>query len=217
MTEDVVIPIASSGTAPTPQRGPVTLQAGAVLRAGPNAESEDLGVIENGGLALPAEASIDGFVRVRVGEHQVAWVARDQLGEGTGGQIRYSFNHMPPRISLDYGDSLVTREPSLRLRGTVTDTGGIVRDVYIFAGAQKVFFSSTRGQQDRTRAAFDTAIPLHGGINYITVFARESDEVVSRKLIVVRRDGPDGALMPTPRWDDEVFGNVPGTDGPPPE
>ncbi|MBX3249627.1 MAG: PDZ domain-containing protein [Myxococcales bacterium] len=217
VTEDVVIPIASSSPAPTAQSGRVTLRQGAVLRAAPSAEAEDLGVVDGGGLALPAEANTAGFVRVRVGEHQVAWVSQGELGEGSGGQVRYSLNHMPPRIALDYGDSLVTRDANLRLRGTVTDTGGIVRDVYIFAGAQKVFFASTRGQSDRTRATFDTSIPLHGGINYITVFARESDDVVSRKLIVVRRDAADGSLMPTPRWDDEVFGSVPGTDGPAPE
>ena len=54
--------------------------------------------------------------------------------------------------------------------------------------------------------SFDTEVPLHGGVNYITVFARESDEVVSRRLFVVRRDAADGSLMATPRHDDALFG-----------
>ena len=153
------------------------------------------------------EATLDGFVRVRLGEEQVAWVAESQLGNGQGGSLEFQLNHAPPRIEVDYGGTLVTRENSITLRGTAVDET-LVRDLYIFAGARKVHYRSTRRADDRTRVSFETEIPMHGGINYITVFARESDEIVSRRLIVVRRDAPDGSLMETPRFDDDVFGNV---------
>jgi carboxyl-terminal processing protease len=209
-----LVPVGSGGSTPNARNARVTLGAGATVREAPDTQSDVLGRVEGGALQLDSEAELDGFVRVKLGESQVGWVARSELGEGSGGSIRYALNHMPPRIELDHGDTLVTREDSLRLRGTATDTGGVVRDLYVFAGAQKVFYTSSGAQRDRSQITFDTNVPLHGGINYITVFARESDEVVSRSLIVVRRDGPDGALLPTPRWDDEVFGSVPGGDAP---
>jgi carboxyl-terminal processing protease len=212
IVEDVLVPVGSGGSTPNARPGRVTLGAGATIREAPDAQADVLGRVESGALAVDAEAELDGFVRVKLGETQTGWVARSELGEGTGGRVSYALNHMPPRIQLDHGDTLVTREGSLRLRGTATDTGGSVRDLYVFAGAQKVFYTSTSAQSDRSRVEFDTTVPLHGGINYVTVFARESDEVVSRSLLVIRRDGPDGALLPTPRWDDEVFGSVPGGD-----
>lgn len=213
ITEEVLVPVGSGGSAPNVRSGRVTLTEGATLREAPTTRADVLGRVEGGGLTVDAEAEQDGFVRVRLGEHQVGWVARGELGDGSGGQMSYSLNHMPPRIELEYGDTLVTRDATLALRGSATDTGGSVRDLYVFAGAQKVFYASSRAQSDRSQIQFETRVPLHGGINYITVFARESDDVVSRQLLVVRRDGPDGALLPTPRWDDEVFGSVPGGGG----
>ncbi|HJK93401.1 MAG TPA: MXAN_5808 family serine peptidase [Polyangiaceae bacterium LLY-WYZ-15_(1-7)] len=207
ISEKVIVPILPGGSTPAARSGRVTLSPGAVVRAAPDAEAEILAEVEGGGLSLPAEATLDGFVRVRLGEEQVAWVAESQLGNGQGGSLEFQLNHAPPRIEVDYGGTLVTRENSITLRGTAVDET-LVRDLYIFAGARKVHYRSTRRADDRTRVSFETEIPMHGGINYITVFARESDEIVSRRLIVVRRDAPDGSLMETPRFDDDVFGNV---------
>jgi hypothetical protein len=40
------------------------------------------------------------------------------------------------------------------------------------------------------------------------VFARESDEVISREVIQIRRDAADGTLMETPRFDEELYDMV---------
>ena len=42
-------------------------------------------------------------------------------------------------------------------------------------------------------------------VNFITVVARESNEVLTREVLVVRRDGPDGALLETPKNGDDDF------------
>lgn len=207
VTEKVVVPIANGGATPRANGRDVTLGEGAQVRARPDSEAHVIGRVEGGGLSARAEAELDGFVRVKIGENEVGWVAANQLGSGAGGQLSYHLDHMPPRLEVSAGESLVTRSDSLRLRGTARDDQR-VRDLYIFADARKVYYHSTRSDGDRRTARFDTEIPLHPGVNYITVFARESDQVVSRRLLVVRRDAADGSLMETPRFDDEVWGSV---------
>jgi carboxyl-terminal processing protease len=38
----------------------------------------------------------------------------------------------------------------------------------------------------------------------ITVVARETADTITRRTIVVRRDGPDGSILKTPKTDDPV-------------
>ncbi len=204
VTEKVEVPVAGSAQSPRPREGRVHLADGTPIHALPDPESGIVARITGGVVAIPAEAELGGFVRVRLGEEEVGWVAADAtVAAGSGGRIDHLLNHMPPRLQVEDVD-LVTRHDKIRLRGQARDEQ-LVRDLYIFAGARKVFYHSTRGQQDRRRATFDTEVPLHPGINYITVFARESDEVISRRLLVVRRDGPDGALLETPRYDEGLW------------
>jgi carboxyl-terminal processing protease len=82
----------------------------------------------------------------------------------------------------------------------------MVRDVYVFVGAKKVFYQAQRGKTSARDLAFSATIPLSPGINYVTAVARENNDVASRRTFVVRRDGPNGALLETPRFDDEEFG-----------
>jgi carboxyl-terminal processing protease len=41
-------------------------------------------------------------------------------------------------------------------------------------------------------------------VNVITVVARESEDTASRYTMIVRRDGPNGEALPTPKV--ELFG-----------
>jgi carboxyl-terminal processing protease len=78
-----------------------------------------------------------------------------------------------------------------------------VRDVYIFVGSRKVHYQSNRGATDPTRQKFEATLPLRPGTNFVTVVARESNEVASHKSFIVRRDAPDGSLLDTPKSDDD--------------
>ena len=104
------------------------------------------------------------------------------------------------------GDGVPPPGVAIRIRGVARDDQR-VRDLYIFAGARKVFYASA-DSPDAHELSFDTEIPIHGGINYITVFARENDDVVGRYVFQVRRDASDGSLMETPRFDDELYDMV---------
>jgi carboxyl-terminal processing protease len=85
-------------------------------------------------------------------------------------------------------------------------------DTYIFVGSRKVFYRSNGGGADPKKMSLDADVSLRPGVNVITVFARESPDTMSRKTIVVRRDGPNGDLLPTPTTEDSLWESKEGGD-----
>jgi carboxyl-terminal processing protease len=203
-TERVDVAIApAASTPPAARRGTVTVADGTAIFDRPGGRT--IGRVEGGGLVLPAQADHGGFVRVDVGDHRPAWIAEaDTHGRGAGGHVALSLDHMPPRIDVEAPPALVTREASIPIRALAIDDQR-VRDVYVYVGLRKVFYQSNRGATQPREARFEATVPLRPGINYVVVFARESDESISRRTFVVRRDGPDGSLLETPRMTDEWF------------
>jgi carboxyl-terminal processing protease len=207
VTEKVEVPIASKKKDPEPRSGKVGLPEGTDIRARPNGDAPVVARPEGGALVVPAQAALNGYVRVMLESGRPGWVEESETSDAKRGKgtLAFRLNHEPPRLEVDYGDKLVTRSSELQLEGKATDEQ-VVRDLYIFVGSRKVFYKSNRESSNKGRLTFDTDIPLHGGINYITVFARERDDVMSRETFVVRRDAKDGSLMDTPRFQDDLFG-----------
>lgn len=209
ITEDLEIPLAAAPTSnPSRANGNVTLGEGAILRSHAAADASSIGSVTGGTLSLPRQASYNGFTRVALADEQVAWVADSELspGAGRGGQVSFALRQRAPAIELASAPDLVTRSNTIDLRGAARDDHR-VRDLYIFSGARKVFYLSNGHGDHPGETPFHAEVPLTPGINYVTIFARESDDVVSRRLLVIRRDGPDGALLETPRYDEDVFGS----------
>ncbi|MEO0322014.1 MAG: MXAN_5808 family serine peptidase [Myxococcota bacterium] len=206
VSETVLVPIAEAGAAPERASGQVTLRAGATLHATPDGDAPAIGEVTGGALGVVRDARLGDWLRVRPdADAAPLWVpASAALDSGGGGRIAFAYPKAPPRLDVDAGGVRVTQADTLQLRGRATDDDA-VRDLYIFAGARKVFYQANASGG---AVEFDAEIPLHAGLNYITVFARENDDVVSRQLLVVRRDGPNGELLETPRFDDDVFGSV---------
>ncbi|GAB4217154.1 MAG: hypothetical protein OHK0013_44380 [Sandaracinaceae bacterium] len=202
-TERIEVPIADDGPAPTVRRGSITAAVGASVYDRPSGRV--IGRIEGGPVTLPVTAEANGHVRVDIGEGRPGWIAAAEArGRGTGGHVALLLDHMPPRIEVETPPALVTRDASIPIRALARDDQR-VRDVYVYVGLRKVFYQSNRGAATPTVARFETQVPLSPGINYVVVFARESDESISRRTFVVRRDGPDGALLETPRMTEEWF------------
>ncbi|MBI2388842.1 MAG: hypothetical protein HYV09_04415, partial [Deltaproteobacteria bacterium] len=111
-------------------------------------------------------------------------------------------SHSPPVIEVEALD-LVTRTDRAKLKGFATD-GDRVLDVYVFVGARKVYYHSNKNGGDPKKFAFDLDVPLRPGVNFVSVWARESSETVQRRVFVIRRDGPNGELLDTPKTDDDV-------------
>jgi carboxyl-terminal processing protease len=112
-------------------------------------------------------------------------------------------SHSPPSIEVE-APELVTRSDKIKLKGTASD-GDRVLDVYAFVGARKVFYRSNRSGADSKKESFEMELPLRPGVNYVSVWARESSDSVQRRVFVVRRDGASGELLDTPKGDDELY------------
>jgi carboxyl-terminal processing protease len=110
----------------------------------------------------------------------------------------------PPLIELQ-PVALATRSGQVVVKGTAIDHERLL-DAYIFVGNRKVFYQSNRAGQDPRRMPFEATVPLRPGVNVITVVARENPDTVGRKTLIVRKDGPQGELLQTPKTDEDTAG-----------
>jgi carboxyl-terminal processing protease len=109
----------------------------------------------------------------------------------------------PPLLEVVTG-VLATRQDHVTVEGVATD-GDRVLDAYIFVGARKVYYQSNgKDVSDPRRLEFRHRVKLKPGVNVITVVARENEDTATRYTRVVRRDGPHGEALPTPKG--EEFG-----------
>jgi carboxyl-terminal processing protease len=50
---------------------------------------------------------------------------------------------------------------------------------------------------------FEADAPLRPGVNVVTVVARENPDTTSHKTFIIRRDGPNGELLQSPKTEDD--------------
>jgi carboxyl-terminal processing protease len=205
--EKLTIPLARSpAKTVAAAAGAAVARAGAPVLEKPQSGAKVIAEVEGGPLTLPVQAKVGEYTRVDLGKGRPGWIHERDLrgGAGKGGKLTDVLAHMPPRLEVDYGQTLVTREPMLRVSGWANDDS-LVRDLYIFVGSHKVFYKSNRNGSAPNKVSFDTTVALRPGINYVTVVARENNEVMSRKTFIVRRDAPDGSLLETPKENELDF------------
>ena len=126
---------------------------------------------------------------------------RQGLGSGAGGTppgVPVAFEdamaHAPPSIEIPQ-PQLATRDAHTLVHGAANDDAQML-DAYIFVGSRKVFYRSNRNGPDPKHMAFDADLPLRPGVNVVTVVARENPDTTTRRTFIVRRDGPNGELLP---------------------
>jgi carboxyl-terminal processing protease len=198
-SEKLTVPVdGSTGPAPTPRTGQVLLADGTPVFALPLVGAPTVARAA-GPTPLKAQAAAGDFVRVDLGEGRPGWVDAKAVGTGDGnGKLSFDHSRMPPRLAVDHGETLVTKANLLGLKGVATDDTRI-RDVYIFVGARKVFYTSS--PKDQGSLEFSAEVPLEPGTNYVNVFARENHDIITRQTFVVRRDAEDGSLLETQTHD----------------
>ena len=67
-----------------------------------------------------------------------------------------------------------------------------------------MFYRSNRNGADGKRMSFEADLPLRPGVNVVTVMARENPDTLGRKTFIVRRDGPNGELLSTPKTEEDL-------------
>jgi carboxyl-terminal processing protease len=117
-----------------------------------------------------------------------------------------TFGHAPPMVDVA-SPVLATRDPHIVIKGEASDMERLL-DTYIFVGARKVFYRSNRNGQDAKKMSFEADLPLRPGVNLVTVVSRENPDTTGRKTFIVRRDGPSGELLSTPKTEDDLAENA---------
>lgn len=157
------------------------------------------------GTALAVVAKAGAFDKIKLDGARFAFVADADLVDASAkpaASVAFEdvYAHAPPQIALD-PPVLATRAGSIRLKGSASGSRKLA-DLYGFVGGRKFFYQSNKRGADPKAAGFEVDVPLKPGVNVITVFARESSDSVTRKTVVVRRDGESGALLKTPKTED---------------
>ncbi|HUT76253.1 MAG TPA: hypothetical protein VM285_01110, partial [Polyangia bacterium] len=127
---------------------------------------------------------------------------------GLGGRAATLTLNTPPVLEIE-PQPLVVSGDLVTIRGRATDETR-VRDLYIYAGENKVFFQPGGGRS----LEFEAEIPLEPGMNFINVVAEETADLITREVLAIRRDGADG--MPflasrTIKGEPESLGVRPGS------
>jgi carboxyl-terminal processing protease len=145
------------------------------------------------------------MVKIDLGASRFAFVPVNSLSDAPGGAAPDTlsfdtiFSHSPPAIELAPA-SLVVRGPSVKITGTIVDQTRLL-DAYMFVGANKIFYRTNHGASDPKVMKVEMDLPLRPGMNAITLVGRQNADTVSRRTIMVRRDGAAGELLPTPKDD----------------
>lgn len=198
-SEKVSVPVNEGGFFIKPESGMLRAKARVPLRGQPLASAGVVGALLPGAQVAKL-GSFGEFIKVSLGAGRFGFVEGAAMASATGAessQFEPTLTHSPPLLVVKPA-SLSTRSDKVKILGVAKD-GDQVLDTYMFAGSQKVFYQSNRKSTDRKSMTFEHEVSLHPGTNVIVVVSRENEDVATAHTLVVRRDGPNGEILPTPQ------------------
>jgi len=199
-SEKPKLPVVKTPLAIKPATGFVSVPAVTGVRGQPLFPAAVVGQLPKGA-TLERSGTFADFTKVQLGDSRFGFVETRALKDGVTGpakpQLEPVLSHSPPLLEVAPA-SLSTREPRIHVAGHATDSDR-VKDVFVFVGPRKVFYQSNGKAADPKRIDFAFDADLQPGVNVITVVARENEDTVERRTMIVRRDGPKGEAMPTPK------------------
>lgn len=205
VTEKVKIPIEAPMQV-TRASGTVKVGAqGAMLLPSPDPGARGFGRLAPGASALLV-GKLGELDKIELGAGRWAFIGARDVSPGGAAPGAVSFDdvyaHAPPTLDVRAA-ATATRDDKVKITGVATDTERLL-DVYVFVGTRKLYYKSNRDGADPKKATIDFDAPLRAGVNIITVVARETPDTVTRRVLVVRKDAPDGSILKTPKNDDPV-------------
>ncbi len=207
IVEKVRIPIAPPATVVAGSGAVKGKAGGAVLLESPDGTARVVGKLPQGVAAAVAGTSGD-YKKVTLAEGRYAFVRASEVEDGGSPTPTVAFEDVltrfPPAIEIQ-NPVLVTRDAHVTLKASASDTERLL-DAYVVVGSRKVFYRSNRNGQDPKKMSFEAELPLRPGVNVVAVIARETPDSVGRKVVVIRRDGPNGELLPTPKTEEDEGG-----------
>ncbi len=211
VAEKVRIPI-ETPLAITPRSGAMKANAqGALLYGSPSATARAFGKLA-AGTAVNVLGDEGGYVKVSLSPTRFAFVKPAELAAGGAPSGIAAFDdimlHAPPTVEATPPE-LATRDSHIKISGSAND-GERLLDAYVFVGARKVFYRSNRNGQDPKKMSFEADLPLRPGSNVVSIVARENPDTTARKVFIIRKDGPNGELLSSPKTEDDLAENSVG-------
>jgi carboxyl-terminal processing protease len=202
VTEKIDWPISNDERAPSPAKMSLRVEAAeALLRTGAAPSAWVLATAKRGA-TLQADARVGDFWRVEWQKGRFAFVAdadvKPTKALQRSGVVAEAWQREPPRISITpdpiKGAPVVEGE-SFKLSGSATvspraDGTARLRDVFVFVNEQKVFFKVVPQSAAADKLDFQADLPLQNGNNVVSVFAREDEELQTRRTLVIYRRPP---------------------------
>lgn len=205
--EKLVLPVAKRGVALLPSEGAVEITRVTPLRDQPVAGAMVVGRVPEGKV-LQQVGTYGDFLKVLLDDSRFAFLDKaaarpTQAKVSATPRFETELSRSPPVLEVTPA-TLATRDGKVRVEGRASDQDGGVLDAFIFVGSRKVFYKSNNGGSEKSGMEFALDAELSPGVNVITVVARESEDTATRHTMIVRRDGPNGEALPTPK--SELFG-----------
>jgi carboxyl-terminal processing protease len=198
--EKVSLPVTNAGW--TIEQAPATFLANnnAKVRGQPLSAARVIGELKKGS-GVEQVGKYREFSKISLGGSRFGFVETAALEPDGGRKGKLAFEPLlgrsPPLLEVATA-KLASRDDHVRIEGTVEDPDQVL-DAYVFVGARKVFYQSNKKASDPTKLNFALDVALNPGVNVINVVARESEDTATRHTLVVRRDGPNGESLPTPK------------------
>ncbi|MBM4361582.1 MAG: PDZ domain-containing protein [Deltaproteobacteria bacterium] len=200
--EKVTLPVTSAGLAVEAAKESAVAAARAPVRGQPLAAARVVGDLP-AGTVVEVIGRHGEFSKVALGGSRFGFVASRELTAAPGRAGRPALEPLLSRSPplLDVAPArLATTDAHVRIEATAQDTDQVI-DAYVFVGPRKVHYQSNRKSDRKDRLALSLDVALEPGVNVINVIARESSDTATRRTLVVRRDGPGGEALPTPKSD----------------
>ena len=207
VSEKLEFKVANASDSVAGARGYVRAKAGAALRSWADPAAPAVGVAAGRG-SFKVLGRVGGWYRVLAGPAQPAFVAANEVFRAAAPPGRGAFvprwQVTPPSISLNV-PTYATDKAVLRISGTARDETR-VSDLYVFVrnteakiGSRKVFYRSNRHSKSPKELGFETDVPLWPGTNYVSVFARESNDTQAQETVVIFRRKQSNPLAQAPK------------------
>ena len=208
VSEKVRIPIESAATITPKSMAMKAGPQGALLYGAPDASARAFAKLAPS-TAVNVIADVAGYLKVSLGPTRFAFAKPADLTPGGAPAATVAFDdimlHAPPQIEAT-PPALATRDSHIKISGEAED-GERLLDAYIFVGARKVYYHSNRNGSDPKKMAFEADLPLRPGSNVVSIWARETPDTTSRKVFIIRKDGPNGELLASPKTEDDLSEN----------
>ena len=201
LSEKLELPVAPAAEALAAETGDLKVEvAEAGLRGGASVGAPVVATARKG-TVLAATGGLPGWHRVEWAKGRFAFAAASDVTRtkaARSGAAVEAWQKEPPRLTLvpdPAKGAPVVESATFRLTGQAmlppsADPDARLRDLYVFVNEEKAYFKiASEGPAD-AKLDFAADLNLKPGLNQITVFAREDEELLTRRTVSVFRKTP---------------------------